>query len=148
MAATLWSYVITAAGTARRISQKQAECLYRDDVASDVPEREPGGVLLADVLVKLESRVPVEVTWIYLTPVLKNPVGPKIPTKRIGLDIVEGLRAAVRRDLRRAGASELTRLEQAAMDNLGERIRKGIFAQATYQDRDAHGREAVNSVFW
>jgi len=125
MGYTIWYFAFDAQNEAHPLTRASASTLNDDDfaIAPGVPARDDGGVLVADVIVGMENRVPVVIKRIHLTPLPANEaaVGKETAPFR---GVVAALRMALRRKLHGRGDDVVLTAEQAC-DDLERRIASG-----------------------
>lgn len=139
-ALTRWYFAIDARNEAHPITKAMADGLFADNfgITVDVPSRDKYGVLIAEVSLSAQGRLPTKVERIFLhsLPADENHAGQ--PAAVIGCGVAAGLRIALRRKLASRKAMTAGPSAKAAFEELERRISAGEYAGEIY--RDSFGR--------
>lgn len=133
MGHTAWYFAIDGMNEAHPLTQKAAGTVFTRDYSlpPGLPDRDAHGVLIAEVIVRLENTVPAEIQRIHLNAVPRDEASRGAPVS-IGRGVAAGLQMALRRKLgRRAGVPR--GIEADACAALAQRIDAGEFADAAYR---------------
>jgi len=147
MGITAWYYAYDPSGRPRRLTSKLADSAQSNEPPPEVPRIEPGGILLAEVLLQLENGTPtaiIKISFIAIAVPESEAEGELV--RELGLNLVTALASELRSDLSKRRVSPFYRMEMAAIEKLSDRIRSGTLASMRFRTWSTHLADAINSL--